>query len=110
MFVRLYFESRRLYFVRLIPSSFLFDFESRRLYFECRPCILKAVPALAGSICWRQNRSGTFPGCAFFITFFELFVLFLDLCIVLCLVLSDISPELNTGRSGETVSAFRYSP
>ena len=51
-----------------------------------------------------------FSWLRFFITFFELFVLFLDLCIVLCLVLSNISPELNTGRSGETVSAFRYSP
>ena len=44
-----------------------------------------------------------------FLTFFELFVLFLDLCIFLCLVLSDISSELNTGRSGETISGF-WSP
>ena len=28
-------------------------------------------------------------------TFVELFVIFLDLCIFLCLVLSDVSPEIN---------------
>ena len=43
-------------------------------------------------------------------TFIELFILFLDLCIFLCLVLSKVSPELNSGRSNETVSGFRSPP
>ena len=42
----------------------------------------------------RQNQSGTFVVVPF--TFFELSVLFLDLCIFLCLVLSDVSSELKT--------------
>ena len=90
----------------------LFDWFLRRLYLILKAVVsvLKAVPALAGGICWGQNPSGTFLVVLFLNTFFELFVLFLDLCIVLCLVLSDISPELNTGRSGETVPRFDISP
>ena len=52
LFVRFYFESHRLYFVELIHSSFVFDFESRRLYLILKAvvCILKAVLALAGGM------------------------------------------------------------
>ena len=109
LFVCIYFERRRLYFVRLIPSSFVFDFERRRLCFESHPLLWPAVYVGA------RIDLGLFLVALFLLPFLSclsyfLTCVFLDLCIVLCLVLSDISPELNTGRSGETFSAFRYSP
>lgn len=71
-----------------------------RLYFESRPCFEFGRRCVGARID---------PGLSLLhlFTFFELFLLFLGLCIFLCLVLSDVSPEVNTGRSGKTVSGFR---
>ena len=86
----------------------LFDRFPRRLYLILKAvvCILKAVPALVGA----RIDLGLFLVALFFYNFFELFVLFLDLCIVLCLVLSDISQELNTGRAKKPSPRFDIPP